>query len=404
MYEEIDLREYIKVLIRNWTWIVGGALAAAVVAFIVSSLLPPTYEAVALVAVTRPRYVMQFDPRFETVDNIQPAYDAYPELATSSGLLKDLLARLDVSADELESLESLRDSVEAKSGGDPSLVRLVVRSREPEVAAYVANLWVEVFIEHANTLYGGQNGEQEAFIAQQLRETQTELEAAEQAIIDFEARNRSVVLESRLEAYGQAQLDYLETQKGITDLIRDIEGLRAQLAQRPAEETVSLSEQLTFLLLQSKAFNVNTEETVPFQIQIGEGTNLTEQNVAEQRSFLENLVDTLETRYAEIEERLEELEPQILTTQRQLSEVQTEEARLRRVRDVANETYLTLARKYEEVRIGAQDTTGEFLLASEAVTPEKPSGPRRMLNTVVAGGLGFFLTVLGVLILAYWEK
>ena len=77
MEEEIDLREYVEVLIRYWKWIVRAALAAAVVALVVSLLLPPTYEATALVAVTKPRYAMQFDPRFEILNDVQPNYEAY---------------------------------------------------------------------------------------------------------------------------------------------------------------------------------------------------------------------------------------------------------------------------------------------------------------------------------------
>jgi uncharacterized protein involved in exopolysaccharide biosynthesis len=65
MEEEIDLRQYITVLMRRWYWIAGLALAAAVVAFGVSSILPPTYEATALVVVTQPRYLFQFDSRVQ---------------------------------------------------------------------------------------------------------------------------------------------------------------------------------------------------------------------------------------------------------------------------------------------------------------------------------------------------
>ena len=86
MEQEIDLRRYVEVLIRHWKWIVGLALVAAVMALVVSFLILPTYEAMALVAVTEPRYMMRFDPRFETVNNIQQVYRAYPELAGSDEL------------------------------------------------------------------------------------------------------------------------------------------------------------------------------------------------------------------------------------------------------------------------------------------------------------------------------
>ena len=86
MEEEIDLRQYVEVLIRHWGWIAGLALVAAAAALGVSFLIPPTYEATALVAVTEPRYVMRFDPRFETVNSVQPAYQAYLDPLLMEGL------------------------------------------------------------------------------------------------------------------------------------------------------------------------------------------------------------------------------------------------------------------------------------------------------------------------------
>ena len=55
MEDEIDLREYIAVLIKYWRWIVAASVLAAVVAFVVSSFLPRTYEATASVLMTNPR-------------------------------------------------------------------------------------------------------------------------------------------------------------------------------------------------------------------------------------------------------------------------------------------------------------------------------------------------------------
>jgi len=96
------------------------------------------------------------------------------------------------------------------------------------------------------------------------------------------------------------------------------------------------------------------------------------------------------------------LEPQILALQQQLQESQAEEDRLTRARDVARETYLTLARKVEEVRIAAEDTSGEVRLASHAAVPRKPVGPRKMLNTAVAGALGLMLGVFGAFAVEWW--
>jgi uncharacterized protein involved in exopolysaccharide biosynthesis len=67
MEEEISLQVYIDVLIKYWKWIAGITVVAAITATIVSFLLPPVYQATALVVITKPQYQMQFDPRFQKV-------------------------------------------------------------------------------------------------------------------------------------------------------------------------------------------------------------------------------------------------------------------------------------------------------------------------------------------------
>ncbi|MGQ9467857.1 MAG: Wzz/FepE/Etk N-terminal domain-containing protein, partial [Anaerolineae bacterium] len=233
MEEEIDLRSYVLVLLKYWKWIIGATAVAAVVALVVSFILPPTYEATALVAVTKPRYVMQFDPRIETLNNIQPAYKAYPELASSDEALQELLTRLNPRPERVETLEDLKRLVKAKSGTDPSLILLTVRLKDPEEAARIANLWAEIFVRRANEIYGTESQSQLQFYQQQLQRAEAELRAAEEALVAFQARNQESVLEHQLDSRRQMYADYLADQRQIAYIIQDIRGLREQLSRQP---------------------------------------------------------------------------------------------------------------------------------------------------------------------------
>ena len=59
--EEFELRPYFEGLLRNLKWIIGAAFIAALVTLMVSFLIPPTYEATTLDAVTDPRQIGQYD-------------------------------------------------------------------------------------------------------------------------------------------------------------------------------------------------------------------------------------------------------------------------------------------------------------------------------------------------------
>jgi len=415
--EEIDLRQYVEVLIRYWKWIAGLALVAAVVALGTSYLIPPTYEATALVAVTEPRYMMRFDTRFETVNSVQPAYKAYPELAASDDLLRDLLAALNSDVEDVVTLQDLRERLEAESGADPSMVRLVVRSQDPEAAARIANTWADLFVARANEIYGAHSEHQMRFFEAQLERARLELDAAQQALVEFQARNQGTVLEARLASVQQDLQDYLVEQREIERALRNVRALRDSVADQPADAVVSPGDDLTALLLQIQAFSVRAsrpgqratsgaelETGSSVWLQISDASLLSSERTAgELTAFLDELAAILEARGEEVATQVTALEPHILDLQQQLQESRVEESDLVRTRDVAQETYVTVARKVEEARIAAEDTTGEVRLASQAAAPDRPVSPRKRLNTAVAGMMGLMLGVFGAFAVEWWR-
>jgi len=96
--EEIDLRPYIEALIKKWYWIVGVGVITAVIAFIITSLLPPSYSATALVTIIDTREIIQLDEGIEDVVGNQPLA-AFPELALSDEVLRVVIEKLSLEDD-----------------------------------------------------------------------------------------------------------------------------------------------------------------------------------------------------------------------------------------------------------------------------------------------------------------
>ncbi|HSJ54746.1 MAG TPA: Wzz/FepE/Etk N-terminal domain-containing protein [Anaerolineae bacterium] len=384
MEDEIDLRAYVEVLLRHWYWIVALAVLAAAAAFVYTSFQPAEYKARSVVIITQPRYQMQFDPRFETQLEV-PTYKAFPTLAASDGVLQSVVDAYSPSEKGRVgqwTLTTLRKMVEATSEGDPSLVVLTVRSRSAEDAAAIANVWAGALVKRGRELYG--QGEADvAFFEAQVQEAQLALDQAESALVEFQMRNQVSIVTAQLDSLKQAQTEYLERQRAVTYIIQDVEGLRAQLPEQTDDQTASLADNLTALLLQIKAFNAETE--TPVQLQVDGNTGFSGKSMAEQRAFLDSLVKTLQAKSAEIDDKLAELEPQILASQRDLQVTTVESDRLTRARDLSRDTYMTLARKLEEARISTQEANGALHVGSQAAIPGEPVGPRRLFNTAVAG-------------------
>jgi tyrosine-protein kinase Etk/Wzc len=283
-----------------------------------------------------------------------------------------------------------------------------VRSRAPEGAAGIANLWADALVARGNKIYS-EREDDVAFFEAQVAQAETALNQADAALIEFEARSQGNIVGAQLESLLQAQADYLADQRAIAYVVQDIEGLRDQLAQQPDDRPISLADDLTALLLQIKAFNLlqvkalDSQASAPIQLQVNSAESLSDKSPAEQIAFLDNLATVLAAKSSEIDGRLAELEPQTLALQEQLQEVTAEGERLTNARDLSSETYLTLVRKLEEARISAQEENGVLQVGSYAAIPEKSVSPRKLLNTAVAGALGLMLGVFAAFAL-HWLR
>jgi uncharacterized protein involved in exopolysaccharide biosynthesis len=399
-YEEIDLRKYVRVLFKNWLWILAAVVVCAAAAMGASFAMSPMYEASALIAITDARYSMQFDTRLETTDE-QPSTRVYSDLAVSGDVLQELWSELDRKPAGMEDWHELEGALEAEIGLDRSLLNLTVKLPDPDVVASVANAWAEVLVVRVNDIYGS-SGEDLLFFADQLTRTESDLEAAEAALIDFQSINGTQILQNQLSAKLADQNLYLKELREVDYLTRDIRDLHAQLLDQPANYRVTFGDRLTALSLQVRSFNAQTG--MPILLQVATPDALSNQTLDEQLALLDELLSTLAVRTDDVADQLTILEPDVLALQQDLEIARTEYNRLTRSRDLARDTYTMLARKVEESQIGAADDKGQVVLASYAAVPIQPVGPRKKLITVFGAAIGGMLSVLGVFAVEWWRQ
>jgi uncharacterized protein involved in exopolysaccharide biosynthesis len=345
---------------------------------------------------------LRFDPRLETLSDIETASKAYPSLAMSDALLQNVVDSLNPSMpDNYPRLQSLKGKVSATAGADPSLLQLIASNGDPEQAAHIANVWAKQYVEYVNELYG-RRSQDVVFFTEQLAAARGALEQAEQRLVDFEARSEQSNLQARLDAKRAAQTDYLEAQHKLSVVIENTKVLRRQLEAQPASAPASLSDDLAALLLEIQGLSGSAE--LPLQLQVSGGESLSNKTVEEQINLLDDLIVALEARLTEIEEREETLSKEILPLQEALQQVTVEKERLTREWELARSTFTTLGNKVEEARIAAQDETGEVRLASQASVPNQPISPKKKLNIAMAAIIGLILGVVAAFVIEYWRS
>jgi len=404
MDDEIDLRQYILILLKNWYWIVvfslGGAAIAAVISFFV---LSPQFEASALLIVRPPLYTLNLDPRLETnMDLNTRYYTALPDLALSDKTMGKLLEDPAILAafDKPITIEQLRGFLEVESQGDPNLIELIVSNQDPELAADLANLWTQFFYEDVVTLYGESTDQVKVFETE-LASATRQRDAAQQALVDFQGSNQVPALNAQLASIQRNYSLLLDERTRLTMIEQNIGGLRSQMATLAADQIITTGDDLTALLLQLQAFNA---QSGTIQLQVGGLQTVVTKTNAEGIRFLDELVNTIENRNGVIESQLSPLEAQILDLQQRISEINTQLERLNQDHQLAETVYTTLANKYAETRISSQISAFGVQIASQAVAPQEPVGPRKLINMIAGGMLGFVVSVMVLLFIAYWRQ
>lgn len=421
MEDEIDLREYVRVLLQHWKLIVTLTVLAAVLAGGVSFLMPPTYEATALVSVTQPSYSL----RLEGVSQgaLLPL-KAYPDLALSDDVVADVFGQIKATLPpQIDTLFEFKERLKATAAADPTLLRLAVRDADPIRAAQIANLWAGTLAERAGRLYA-QDAANLATYQEQLTATKNNLDEAEQTLAAFQASNAVAILTAQVNSQQAILTDYLNRAHQFELLVQDAQDLRARLTKLDPNAPSSFTDDVVMLMLSAQAFGgqmTSIQSQVPvsqspsqpsqlsppsvlLQVQIDSDQSLSGKTVAQQAALMDDLLNTLRARAETARAEATALEPIILDLQGQLAEAQRQEAELTRARDLAESQYRALANKVEEAKIAVQESANVVQVASEATVPTERVSPRRGLNVLLGGSLGLMTGVLMVSLWIWWSS
>ncbi len=241
MEEEIDLRQYIDVLIKHYQLIILGTVLAALAALVVSVLfISPTYQATAGVLIAQTRSQVTFDPRFQTVEGDLTARYAAMNQQAHRGALVALVKNGTIAIRVAEQLQGVLNEAEQRpaqllgmvsgalwetqSGAQQvsnDFIAITVRSGDPAKATQIANAWGQVYEEFVNEVYHNRP-ESYTSVQEQVVEAKATCEQAEDALTTFVATNRLDEL-GRLITERQHIIDSLQSarQTAMTTMINE---------------------------------------------------------------------------------------------------------------------------------------------------------------------------------------
>jgi len=394
---EIDLKKIILSLLANWKWIMGISFLFGLGAFLFSYLQPNLYQSKAVIAITKPRYVANFDSQYQTVSPSQPTSKAIIDVVMSDEIVS-VVYELWNSAEKNEmNLSDFREKVlEATAGSDTSIIFLKVKLKDAQEATRLVNHWAEVSVKRINALFSGNDESQIKFFDDQIIISEGNLVSAEDALVEFESKDLTSALENELESILSVQSGNLRKQMLLNYARLDATGMLQTLEKYSSQDQATKEDQLNFQVLQLRIYSDMGFENAPLQFQISGTGEIEPQTIAEFRTSINNLISVIDSQIIDLQKDTDQIVTRITDYQRQIQELTNEQQSLDLQYKVVKDTYETLLRKQKETRITAADQSGDAQVASLAYVPDERMPKNSVRNTAIGLIGGFVLVLLGM--------
>lgn len=396
MNEDLDLTVYLALVWRYKFLLLATTLIATLAAIALSLIRPPTYEAVAGVAVVPSQSRITFDPRFETVQDTTAARDPEARRRSLAQLVQNPAIEQQVReslADEYPELP--KDLVENVTGeaSRSDVINIRVEADSPPLAAALANAWATAYVDYVNRLYNTRTQSPEG-LTKQLEQVRKEYMQAQKALTDFIAQSPRIELERQTAA----------VTKIITD-VSALERLEAVARSTPEDRLPALTRALLLMELNRGGIEGENAPSIVLDTNLLSGANPPEDEFSQVAEALSSRREAmLRVAHQTMQSTGEAVPatvdlPTVINELRQKqADLQQEIARedeLRLARDTLWESYQTLSRKVQEERIASITMDTEVRFALPAIPPRSPASPNVIRNVLLGAFLGFFVGLAG---------
>jgi uncharacterized protein involved in exopolysaccharide biosynthesis len=362
--QEINLLELLQVLARRKGVIAKFCGAVAVLAVIYSLLLPNVYSATAKVLPPQKEsggisaLLSQAGGLGALAGGMVGqggGTDIYIGIMKSRSVADAVIRRLDLAKEfkttnQDETRKALESAVKVQAGKD-GIISVTASSKDPKMAATLANAMVEELGIRSVQLNLTKAGTERVFLEKRLTVAKGDLQKAEDALRTFQERNKTIRVDSQAAA----------TIAGIAQLKAEIAKTEVQLAALRSYQT---DESPEVKMAQSSLAKLRSQ----LGSQEGRGDGGAIPAVGN--------VPNLGLEYARL-----------------MREVKIQEA-----------VFEQLTKQYEMAKLNEAKDSSSLQVLDEAVVPLKKSKPKRSLIVVLATVTAFFCSVFWVFVQEYFEK
>ena len=229
--DEINLREYIEVILGRKKLIFQVFLICVILAGLVSLFLPKVYEATASIMVLPSKIQSVLSPKLMSLDPERDKPGAYAAqkptisisthrtLLKSNAVLQRVTDKLKSGGilDEDSAIERLSERLKVKDVKDTeatNVLQFAVKGKDPCEVTAIVNTWAQEYALYSLELIGGEVQDSGDFIFKQFDLAQENLVNAERNVNEFDVRERLALMQIELtEDQNQLESHYAQVHK-----------------------------------------------------------------------------------------------------------------------------------------------------------------------------------------------
>lgn len=366
--DEINLLDYLIVLLKWKKFILGITLGAAIITAIISLTMPPIYRAETKIlppqqgSSSAAQLLSQLGGAAGLVGGavgIKTTNDLYIALLKSRLALDPIIDRLKLmefykAKKREDARRALASALKAQDDKKSGIVTIGVEDKDPKWAAEIANAFVEELKNLNKGFAVTEAAQRRLFFEEQLKDTKDALIRSEESVKGFQERTGAIKMDEQVRA-----------------VIEGIAQLRAQIAAKE----VQLKVMQTYATPQNPDIQRAEEELRGMREQLRR-LEITSGNHNPDTLMPTGRIPAVGTEYI-----------------RKLREFKYQEA-----------LYEILLKQYEAARLDEVRDAAIIQVIEKAIPPEERVKPKRRQMVMIATITGFFLSVFIAFFMEYKEK
>ena len=400
--EEIDLREYINVLLKRKGIIVLIFLIAVITAAIVSYfVLQPVYEADVVITVSKPKI------KNSLVDEI--SLEEYKNLIKDIEIEEKLTQKLNLNEPPIEltpyDLEQML-TIELPEG--TNLIKINLQASDPKLTKDIINTWATLFVDKNKRLYFDEVKKAKIGVEDKLKFAEQDFFEVEEKLMKFNETSNVEMIEDEI-TYKITKI--LSFKSRLVDIQLSLEKEKARKEQivttiNEQEKVLKLNKSIVddqfFRQLISKITDDDLE--IANLTYVNEVTNPIYYNLAQQLIYTNISINSLIAEENQVEKNINNFNVSLKDLKQALTEKKLNLSQLDREYYAKRKLYNIFYKQAEEIRLTETAEADLLKISRLAYEPRAPIKPNRKLNILIAGVLGLFVGIFVAFFLEFWQK